>query len=61
MEAKNESALDFLQSLETRHSTVLDELDALNTRIETILESYLQSRKPLSSGEGDIPAAGSIP
>lgn len=46
MEESNESALEFLQNLETRHSLVLDDLDALNTRIESILESYSQSRKP---------------
>lgn len=58
MEDKSESALEFLQNLESRHSQVLDDLDVLNSRIETILDSYLQSRKPESAPKtGDTEAA----
>ena len=46
MEDSNSSALEFLQSLESRHSGVLDELDALNERIEKVLDEYARSRAP---------------
>ena len=46
MDDENNTALEFLHSLETRHQQVLDELDELNARIEQVLDEYSRSRKP---------------
>ncbi|MEZ6134971.1 MAG: hypothetical protein R3C53_08695 [Pirellulaceae bacterium] len=51
MDDAHQSALDFLQDLESRHTHVLDELDSLNSRIEAVLEMYTQSRVPATEGE----------
>lgn len=47
-EAARNSALEFLEAMESRHDCVLDELDKLNLRIESVLEQYALGRKEQS-------------
>ena len=44
MEDKSETALEFLEALDSRHNEVLDELDALNARIEAVLGQFSTHR-----------------
>ena len=48
-----ESALQFLDELESRHDFLLTELDKLNLQIESVLSEYTKSR----GGTAASPAA----
>ena len=43
--AEENSGMQFLEQLESRHNHVLDELETLNARIEEVLKLYVESRQ----------------